>query len=98
MAYSISRYTRQQARKLGVTVKPSTTKGKKIDVFNKKGEKVASVGAIGYNDYPNFMRLEREGKVPKGTAKTRRKAYKDRHAKNRKIRGSAGYYADKLLW
>jgi len=98
MAYSITRYTRQQAKKLGVTVKPSTTKGKKIDVFNKKGEKVASVGAIGYNDYPTFMRLEREGKVPKGTAKTRRKAYKDRHAKNRKIRGSAGYYADKLLW
>jgi len=98
MAYSITRYTRQQAKKLGVTVKPSTTKGKKIDVFNKKGEKVASVGAIGYNDYPTFMRLEREGKVAKGTAKTRRKAYKDRHAKNRKIRGSAGYYADKLLW
>lgn len=97
MAYSITRYTYQQARKLGVEVKPSKVKGKKIDVF-KKGEKVASVGAIGYNDYPTFMRLEREGKVPKGTAVARRKAYKQRHENDRHKRGSAGYYADKLLW
>ena len=97
MAYRITRYTYDQARKLGVEVKHSTVSGKKIDVF-KKGVKVASVGAIGYNDYPTFMRLEREGKVPKGTAVTRRKAYKQRHEKDRHKRGSAGYYADKLLW
>jgi hypothetical protein len=97
MAYRITRYTYDQAKKLGVEVKPSKIRGKKIDVF-KKGEKVASVGAIGYNDYPTFMRLEREGKVPKGTAVARRKAYKQRHEKDRHVRGSAGYYADKLLW
>ena len=97
MAYRITRYTYEQAKKLGVEVKPSKVSGKKIDVF-KKGEKVASVGAIGYNDYPTFMRLEQEGKVPKGTAVTRRKAYKQRHEKDRHVRGSAGYYADKLLW
>jgi hypothetical protein len=97
MAYRITRYTYEQARKLGVEVKPSTVSGKKIDVF-KKGEKVASVGAIGYNDYPTFMRLEREGKVAKGTAVARRKAYKQRHEKDRHKRGSAGFYADKLLW
>lgn len=97
MSYRITEYTREQARRLGVTVKPSTVKGKKIDVF-KDGKKLASVGALGYNDYPTFMRLEREGKVPKGTAEFRRKAYKIRHQKDRTVRGSNGWFADKLLW
>ena len=34
MAYRILNYTLEQASKLGVTVKPSSVKGKKIDVFN----------------------------------------------------------------
>lgn len=97
MSYVIKRYTRIQARKIGVTIKPSTRKGKKIDVF-KDGKKVASVGAIGYDDYPTFMKKEREGKVPKGTAERRRKLYKIRHRKDRNVRGTPGYYADKLLW
>ena len=97
MAYLIKNYTKQRAKSLGVKVKPSRVKGKKIDVF--KGDvKVASVGAIGYNDYPTFMELERQGKVPKGTAAKRRKAFKTRHEKNRKKRGTPAYYADKLLW
>lgn len=97
MAYKITPYTKSQAKRLGVTVKPSKTKGKKIDVF-KNGVKVASVGAIGYNDYPTFMHLEKKGKVPKGTANSRRKNYKLRHQSNRNVKGSNGYYADKLLW
>jgi len=97
MSYVIKRYTLLQARKIGVTVKPSTRKGKKIDVF-KDGKKVASVGALGYDDYPTFMKKEREGKVPKGTAERRRKLYKIRHRKDRNVRGTPGYYADKLLW
>jgi hypothetical protein len=97
MGYVIKKYTRSQARKLGVTVKPSTRKGKKIDVF-KDGKKIASVGAIGYDDYPTFMKKEREGKVEKGTAERRRKLYKIRHRKDRNVKGSPGYYADKLLW
>lgn len=97
MGYSITQYTKNQAKKLGVTVKPSKTKSKKIDVF-KNGKKVASVGAIGYNDYPTYMCLERKGKVPKGTANSRRKNYKSRHQSNRNVKGSNGYYADKLLW
>jgi hypothetical protein len=70
MAYKITRYTREQAKKLGVIVKPSKTKGKKIDVFNKKSEKIASVGALGMMDYPNWI-------IEKGKAYAdgRRKAY-----------------------
>jgi hypothetical protein len=93
MAYHITKYTYDQAKKLGVTVKPSTVKGKKIDVFNKKGEKLASVGALGYADYPTFMAT-----LGKEYADRRRKAYKMRHEKDRHVRGSAGFFADKLLW
>ena len=97
MAYKISTYTINQAKRLGVNVRPSRTKGKKIDVF-KNGEKVASVGALGMNDYPTYLEKERSGLVAEGTAKRRRKAYKMRHEKDRHIRGSKGFYADKLLW
>jgi len=96
MAYRIKKHTKIQAKKLGLTVKPSKNQGKKIDVF-KAGEKVASVGAIGYNDYPTYLELERKGKVPKGTAATKRKAYKKRHVFRSRI-GTPAYYADKLLW
>ena len=70
MAYTITNYTRQQAKKYGVVVKPSSVKGKKIDVF-KNGKKVASVGALGYGDYPTYMRTK-----GKEYAEKRRKSYK----------------------
>ena len=92
MPYKIKPYTKAQARKLGVQVKPSKVKGKKIDVF-KNGKKIVSVGAIGYNDYPTY--IQKKGKK---YADERRRLYKIRHNKDRKIRGSSGYYADKLLW
>lgn len=92
MAYTITKYTRDKARKMGVVVKPSSVKGKKIDVF-KNGEKVASVGALGMGDYPTFMREK-----GKEYADVRRRLYKQRHQKDRHVRGSAGWYADKLLW
>jgi hypothetical protein len=92
MTYSITKYTREQAEKLGVTVKHSTDPKKKLDVF-KNGVKVASCGATGYNDYPTYMK-----KFGKEYADERRRLYKIRHEKDRKEKGTAGYYADKLLW
>ena len=92
MAYRIKPYTSRRARDLGVTVKPSTRKGKKIDVF-KNGNKVASVGALGYGDYPTFT-IEKG----KAFANKRRRAYKQRHQKNRTRKGTPSYYADQLLW
>jgi hypothetical protein len=87
--YEITGYTKQQAKKLGVTLKPSEEKGKKIDVY-KNGEKIVSVGAKGYKDYPTY--IKEEGKE---FADERRRLYKIRHKKNK---GIAGFYADKLLW
>ena len=59
MAYRIKSYTKAQAKKYGVEVRPSKNKGKKIDVF-KNGAKLASVGALGYADYPTFMEQEKK--------------------------------------
>lgn len=98
MAYKIRSYTRSKAKQLGVVVKPSTNKKKKIDVFNKQGKKLASVGALGMNDYPTYMELEKKKKVKEGTAEKRRRLYKNRHESDRKKIGTNGYYADKLLW
>jgi hypothetical protein len=92
MPYSITKYTYKRAKQLGVTVKPSANKTKKIDVF-KGSVKVASVGALGMNDYPTFVK-----KNGMKYAQTRRRLYKIRHTKDRMKRGTAGYYADKLLW
>ena len=91
MTYKITEYSKQQAQKLGVQIKPSVNKNKKIDVFNKDNEKIASIGATGYNDYPTF--IETKGKK---YAEQRRKLYKIRHKND--INKGAGFYADKILW
>jgi hypothetical protein len=90
--YQITDYTKQQAKKLGVEVKPSIVKGKKIDVF-KKDKKIASVGAKGFSDFPTYVKTK-----GKDYAEERRRLYKLRHEKDRKIIGSAGFFADRLLW
>jgi hypothetical protein len=92
MSYTITEHTRRQARKLGVTVKRSLRKGKKIAVF-RGDKKLADVGAIGYGDFPTFTRTK-----GKEYADKRRKLYKIRHSKDRHKVGTPSYWADKLLW
>lgn len=90
--YSIKDYSFRQATRLGVTIKPSTKKGKKIDVF-KKNELIASIGAIEYMDYPSY--LEKRGIT---YAKERKRLYRIRHSGEEKNVGSNGYYAYYILW
>jgi hypothetical protein len=97
MTYNILPYSKAQASKLGVIIKPSTNSLKKIDVY-KKGKKVATIGALGMNDYPTYLEKEKKGYFPKGYAKERRKLYKQRHEKDRHKTGTNGWYADKILW
>jgi hypothetical protein len=97
LAYNILPYSFRKARELGVVIKPSSNALKKIDVF-KNGKKVASIGARGMNDYPTYLAKEKKGSYEKGYADKRRKLYKERHQKDRSVLGSAGYYADKILW
>jgi hypothetical protein len=97
MRYVITDYSRNQARKLGVEIKPSTDPNKKIDVY-RNGRKIATIGAKGYLDYPTYMKLEQRGKVPKGYADKRRRLYKIRHANDIGIQNKNGYFANKILW
>lgn len=92
MSYRISKRQYSNAKKLGVKIKPSSRKDKKIDVF-KAGKKIASIGAKGYEDYSTYIK-----KKGKKFADTRQKAYKKRFNKTRKKRGSGSYYADRILW
>ena len=89
--YHLTTYSKNRAKDLGVTIKPSTRKGKKIDVF-KACKKIASIGALGYMDYPNYKK-----KYGKKFADERKKAYYSRHKKDI-IKGTPGYYAAKILW
>lgn len=97
MAYEILPYSFRKAKELRVVIQPSSNILKKIDVF-KNGKKVASIGSRGMNDYPTYLAKEKKGYFKKGYASKRRKLYKERHEKDRHVVGSAGYYADKILW
>ena len=92
MTYKITNYTKDKAKKLGVEVKVSKVKGKKLDVF-KDGKIIASVGALGYSDYPTYIKEK-----GKDYADKRRTLYKIRHKKDKDVKGTKGYYADRLLW
>jgi hypothetical protein len=90
--YKIKQYSFDEAKKLNVIIKPSIKKDKKIDVFNKDGNYIVSIGAKNYLDYPSYLEFN------KSLAEERRRLYKIRHTKNRKIKGSAGYFASEILW
>ena len=91
--YNITKRQRENAMKLMVFIKPSTNSAKKIDVFTFKGKKLASIGAMGYKDYD--IHLAESGRT---FANERRRLYKIRHQADRTKVGTAGYYADQILW
>ena len=95
--YTITKYSFDRAKKIGVTIKPSESKNKKIDIY-KDGKKIASIGGVKkdgsyYKDFPTYLKTEGKEKADK-----RRKLYKIRHEKNRKKVGTNSYYADQILW
>ena len=90
--YTITQYTIKRAKKIGVRVQPSSNKGKKIDVY-RGNHKIGSIGALGMNDYPTYLKTK--GKT---YANKRRTMYKIRHSVDRKKKWSNGWLADQLLW
>ena len=90
--YDISDYSYMKAKSLGVEIKPSQRKNKKIDVI-KDNKVIASVGDIRYKDYPTYMREN-----GKQFADKRKSLYKIRHKKDINVKDSNGYYAFNLLW
>lgn len=78
----------KNANKIGYTVKPSTLKNKKLDVFSLKDQKkkIASIGSLEYSDFLQHGDKERQ------------KNYLARHAKTRAVKGSPSYLAAEILW
>ena len=91
MPYHILPYSYNQAKTLGVTIKPSNYKGNKIDVY-KNNKYICSIGSLLMMDYPTY--IKEKGKE---YAENRRKLYKLRHKKDNII-GTRGYYAFNILW
>ena len=92
MAYRPTKRQLLNAQKLGVMIAPSSNLRKKLDVY-RNGKKISEIGATGYLDYDGYIRTE--GLT---FANERRRLYKLRHEKDRHRKGTAGYYADKILW
>ncbi len=91
MSYKILPQQRAAAKKLGVIIKPSEVKGKKIAVY-KAGDKIADIGALGYGDYWTYYQSD------KYLARSKREAYQARHNGEQNKIGSPGYYAWYILW
>ena len=92
--YNIKKYSYDQAKKLNVTIKPSTHKNKKIDVYDQKNKLVASIGDMKYknNNYPTYLLQDKK------LADDKRRLYKIRHKKDLNVKDSPGYYANRILW
>ena len=100
--YDILDYTYERLEKLNkklntnkITIEHSKNKDKKIDVFI-NNKKVASIGAIGYKDYPTYTK-EKGKKYADG----RRKLYYRRHSKENAIKDgkiTPSWWAKWLLW
>jgi len=86
--YPIKPYHLEQAKKLGLTIKPSTKGYYKLDVY-KDGEYVTSIGDNRYKDY--ILYREEKGEA---YAQERRRLYKLRHKKE----GVRGMLASAILW
>lgn len=84
--YQITKYSYEQAKKLGVKIRPSNKKHKKIDVYDKDDNFIASIGDNRYGDYATTGNKEQ------------RRRFKLRFDKNRKVVGSNAYWSDQILW
>jgi hypothetical protein len=90
--YQITDYSFNQAKRLGVQIRPSTNKEKKIDVL-KNNKKIASIGASGMSDYPTYIKTK-----GKEYADNRRRLFNARFEKSSKIKDSPAYFAKEILW
>jgi hypothetical protein len=91
--YSISKKQYDLAKELGVIIKPSQRKNKKIDIYGMDNEYHTSIGDIRFLDY--FSYFETHGK---DFANNRRRLYLLRHKKELLSIGSRGWFSAILLW
>ena len=100
MSYIIRDWTKKQAKKHKLIVYPAENGKHKLEVYDDKGLFLGNVGAIGYNDYAQYLDIEKAGLVPKGYANERRRLY---HLRHRKEKGfdepyTRSWLSKVLLW
>jgi len=89
--YKITQYSYDRADELGVIIKPSKKGNYKIDVFQKSGDYITSIGHRQYKDFGQY--LENNGV---DYALYRRSLFYKRHKNYPKY--SRGWYSSKILW
>jgi hypothetical protein len=90
--YEITKYSKDQAKRLNVEIQPSSVKNKKISVL-RNGKKIADIGHTAYKDYPTY--IKEKGKK---YADERRRLYKLRHQCTNSKKDTPQYYACNILW
>ena len=90
--YKISNRQKEQAKKLGYEIKPSSAKNKKIDVL-RQDKKIASIGDIRYQDYSMYIKSK-----GKSYADERRRLYKIRHNCDDAKRDTPEFLSCNILW
>ena len=75
--YEILPLTKKKAKQLNLIVNPSESKNKKIDVYDKKGFFITSIGAKGYWDYAYYLKYFGKQMADEG-----KRLYKIRHKKD----------------
>jgi len=93
MLYHLRPYHKLMAKRLGVGIKPSTKGNYKIDVFDKDGEYITSIGDKRYKDFVVYA--EEDGYE---VAERRRDLYHKRHRKDSQAPNSRGFYSANILW
>ena len=89
--YKITKYSYDRAKDLDIRLKPSFKGNYKIDIFDKLGNYITSIGHRQYKDYGQY--LENNGQE---YADYRRMLYYKRHKNYSKF--SRGWYTSKILW
>ena len=108
--YRIKARQKKEAKRLGVVIKPSENSLKKIDVFDKEGNKLASIGGRyfdgeWYGDYASYLEKPEDRYGNEVNPQEKRRLYLARHeheAKFKKVDGkrvrTPSFYADEILW
>ena len=90
--YKITKYSFDKARELGLSIKVSKNKLKKIDVY-RDNVYISSIGDIRYNDFPHYCII-----YNKEYADKRKLLYHNRHKKNADVKYSKQWLSLHLLW
>lgn len=83
----------RNAERLGVNIKPSYNRKKKLDIYDFHNQYICSIGDINFADYESYIRTH-----GRDYANFRKRMFETRHNKTRHILGTPAYYSWQILW